>query len=136
MEYGLPVAALPEALERVQALVATLDRPPLFPIEVRVSAADDIALSTGEGRASGWIAVHQYRGIPFDDYFRGVETIMNDYEGRPHWGKFHYQIHDVLAERYPQWERFAAVRAEVDPSGTFRNDYLDRVLGPIGASTS
>ncbi len=131
MEYGVPVDALPEALERVRAFAHRMEHPPLFPIEVRCSAADDIALSTAEGRDSGWIAVHQYRGIPFGDYFRGVEAIMDDYEGRPHWGKMHFQTADVLRERYSRWDEFAAVRSRLDPAGVFRNDYLDRVLGPV-----
>ncbi len=131
MEYGIPVEALPEAVGRVRELTTGLSFPSLFPIEVRVSAADDIALSTGFGRTNGWVAVHQYRGAPYEHYFQGVETIMNDYGGRPHWGKLHYQSAATLRDRYPQWGEFAALRARLDPDGTFRNDYLDRVLGPV-----
>lgn len=131
MEYGIPVDAVPEAVARVRRLVDGMERPPLFPVEVRCSAADDIALSTAEGRDSGWVAVHQFEGLPWSDYFRGVEAIMDDYDGRPHWGKFHYQDHTVLRERYPRWDEFADVRTRVDPAGTFANDYLDRVLGPV-----
>jgi L-gulono-1,4-lactone dehydrogenase len=131
MEYGVPIAHVAAAVARVAQLTRTLRRPPLFPIEVRVSAADDIALSTGYGRDSGWIAVHQYRGAPYEDYFHGVEAIMNEYEGRPHWGKMHDQSSATLRDRYPEWDAFADVRARLDPAGTFRNDYLDRVLGPI-----
>ncbi|MGH9134475.1 MAG: D-arabinono-1,4-lactone oxidase, partial [Ilumatobacteraceae bacterium] len=130
MEYGIPVEAIPEAVRRVRDLTAGLAFPALFPIEVRVSAADDIPLSTGMGRANGWIAVHQYRGAPYEGYFQGVEAIMDDYDGRPHWGKLHYQSASTLRSRYPQWDDFAAVRAELDPAGTFRNEYVDRVLGP------
>jgi FAD-linked oxidoreductase len=133
MEYGIPVEAIPEAVGRVRDLMATLSFPPLFPIEVRVSAADDIPLSTGTGRANGWIAVHQYRGAPYEAYFQGVEAIMDDYDGRPHWGKLHYQSAATLRARYPQWDQFDAVRAELDPRGTFRNEYLDRVLGAPAA---
>ena len=129
MEYGIPVEAIPEAVRRVRDLTANLSFPPLFPIEVRVSAADDIPLSTGTGRANGWIAVHQYRGAPYESYFQGVEAIMDDYDGRPHWGKLHYQTAATLRTRYPQWDEFTAVRAELDPAGTFRNEYVDRVLG-------
>ena len=131
MEYGVPFEALPEAFERVRRLAEGLERRPLLPVEVRASAADDIPLSTAEGRTSGWIAVHQDPRLPSGDYFRGVETIMDDYAGRPHWGKLHFQTHDVLRERYPRWDEFAAVRARLDPAGVLRNDYLDRVLGPI-----
>jgi L-gulonolactone oxidase len=129
MEYGVPFDRVPEALERVGRLVSSLPFPPLFPIEVRASAADDIPLSTGNGRASGWIAIHQYIGAPYEAYFQGVEEIMNDYSGRPHWGKLHYQSARTLADRYPEWDAFAAARARLDPQGVFRNPYLDRVLG-------
>jgi FAD-linked oxidoreductase len=129
MEYGIPFDAVPEALERVGALISTLPFPPLFPIEVRASAADDIPLSTANGRSSGWIAVHQYIGAPYEPYFQGVEQIMNDYAGRPHWGKLHYQSAQTLADRYPEWDTFRTWRAKADPAGIFRNAYTDRVLG-------
>jgi L-gulonolactone oxidase len=132
MEYGVPIDVVPEAVRRVRELTTTLSFPTLFPIEVRVSAADDIPLSTGFGRTNGWIAVHQYRGAPYESYFQGVEAIMNDYDGRPHWGKLHFQTAATLAHRYPEWEAFQAVRARLDPTGTFDNDYVDRVLGPLG----
>ena len=136
MEYGIELDAVGEALQRIGALVKELSFPPLFPIEVRVSAADDAPLSTGYGRRSGWIAVHQYKGAPYEAYFRGVEQIMDDYGGRPHWGKMHYQSAATLEARYPEWESFAEIRARLDPNGVFRNPYLDRVLGPVRSPLS
>jgi L-gulonolactone oxidase len=129
MEYGIPFDAVPDAIGRIADLVASLPFPPLFPIEVRASKGDDIPLSTANSRDSGWIAVHQYRGAPYEAYFHGVEQIMNDYGGRPHWGKMHYQSAATLAHRYPEWDTFASWRTKLDPDGTFRNAYLDRVLG-------
>lgn len=129
MEYSIELDAVPEALARIGRLAGGLAFPPLFPVEVRVSAGDDAPLSSGYGRTNGWIAVHQYRGAPYESYFQGVERIMDDYGGRPHWGKMHYQHAGTLADRYPLWDRFAAVRAALDPQGVFRNPYLDRVLG-------
>jgi L-gulonolactone oxidase len=38
-----------------------------------------------------------------------------------------------LRDRYPEWDRFQAVRARVDPGGVFANDYTRRVLGPVSA---
>ena len=128
MEYGVPIEHLPEAVERVRQLTTMLSFPSLFPIEVRVSAADDIPLSTGFGRESGWVAVHQYKGAPYQAYFQGVETIMNDYAGRPHWGKMHSAPPDALRAAYPKWDEWAALRDQLDPSGTFRSDYLDHLL--------
>ena len=129
MEYGIPVDAVPEAVERVQALIRSLHHPVLLPIEVRCSAADDLPLSTAYGRDSGWIAVHQYPGMPFEHYFDTVERIMDDYGGRPHWGKLHGQTVDVLRERYPRWDDAMALRDRFDPDRTFANTYLERVFG-------
>ena len=41
---------------------------------------------------------------------------------------------DKLAPRYAGWEDFQAVRARLDPTGVFTNDYVERVLGPVGAA--
>jgi FAD/FMN-containing dehydrogenase len=96
-----------------------------------VVAGDDALLSTAHGRATAYIAVHQYQGMEFETYFRAVEAIMEDYGGRPHWGKRHYQSAATLASRYPEWERFHQVRRRLDPEGRFENDYTRRVLGPV-----
>ena len=130
MEYGLPVEHLADAVRALRAATKRMPTPILFPIEVRVSAADDIPLSTGFGRPSGWIAVHQYRGAPYEEYFGVVERIMDEHGGRPHWGKLHGQRAATLQERYPQWADFQAARDRLDPGRTFANPYLERVLGP------
>jgi L-gulonolactone oxidase len=131
MEYAIPRDAIPEALDRVRRLVDETGIQLSFPVEVRVVAPDDIPLSTASGRASGYIAVHVYQGTPYDSYFQGVERIMDSYDGRPHWGKMHFQRAETLAERYPRWDEFQAVRRRMDPEGRFSNPYLDRVVGPI-----
>lgn len=131
MEYAIPREAIPEALNRVRRLVDEAGIQLSFPVEVRVVAADDIPLSTASGRPTGYIAVHVYRGTPYDAYFQGVERIMDSYGGRPHWGKMHFQRAETLAERYPRWTEFQAIRHRMDPEGRFTNPYLDRVLGPI-----
>jgi L-gulono-1,4-lactone dehydrogenase len=132
MEYAIPAEAVPESLNRVRTLVDTIGVPISFPVEVRVTAPDDIPLSTATGRRTGYIAVHVYRGTnAYDQYFTGVETIMDDYGGRPHWGKLHYQRAATLAPRYPRWDDFQAMRRRLDPEGRFANPYLDRVLGPV-----
>jgi FAD-linked oxidoreductase len=132
-EYAIPRACAREALERCLDLVERRRLPILFPFEVRFAAGDDAWLSTAHGRDTCYIAAHQYRGMEFESFFRGVEAIMDDYDGRPHWGKRHYQSAATLRERYPAWDRFQAVRARLDPDGVFTNDYTRRALGPVGA---
>jgi L-gulonolactone oxidase len=92
-------------------------------------AADDIPLSPAYGRDTGYIAVHVYHRFEYEPYFREVEAIMNAHEGRPHWGKLHFQTAATLRQRYPLWDRFIAVRNRLDPNRLFGNAYLERVLG-------
>ena len=100
-----------------------------FPVEVRFTAADDIPLSTASGRESAYIAVHMYKGMPYEPYFRDVEAIMRDHAGRPHWGKMHFQDAESLSRLYPQWNAFQQARQRIDPMRTFANAYTARVLG-------
>ena len=131
MEYAIPRAALPDAVRRVFETIERRRLPVGFPVEVRVVAPDDAFLSPASGRDTGYLAVHMYRGTEFETYFRAVEAIMRDHDGRPHWGKRHYRTAAELRPLYPDWDRFQAVRARVDPHGLFGNDYVDRVLGPV-----
>jgi FAD-linked oxidoreductase len=131
MEYALPRERTVEAVRRVLELVEGGPFAVPFPIEVRTVAADDALLSTATGRDSGYVAVHMFEGMAWEPYFRAVEAIMDELGGRPHWGKRHFQTAATLRERYPEWERFQAVRRRLDPEGRFANDYIDRVLGPV-----
>ena len=132
MEYAIPRQHARQAVERVLELVPRRRLPILFPIEVRFAAPDEAFLSTAYGRDTCYIAVHQYHGMEFETYFRAVEEIMDSYQGRPHWGKRHYQRAGTLRDRYPDWDRFQAVRSQLDPEGVFANDYTRRVLGQPG----
>lgn len=129
MEYSIPRDDFREAFARLGRLIDAVGTPITVPVEIRWSAGDDIALSHAHGRDSAYLAVHLYRGVPYDQYFQGVEQIMSDHEGRPHWGKLHFQSAETLAPRYPRWDDFQAVRRTMDPGGRFRNPYTDRVLG-------
>jgi L-gulonolactone oxidase len=132
MEYALPRERTPEAVRRVMEMVPLRRLAVPFPIEVRTVAADDAMLSTACGRDSGYVAVHMYEGMQWRPYFEAVEQIMNELDGRPHWGKRHFQTAQTLRARYPDWDRFQAVRARLDPEGRFTNAWTDRVLGPVG----
>ncbi|MEV0222668.1 D-arabinono-1,4-lactone oxidase [Streptomyces sp. NPDC050704] len=129
MEYAVPRAALVETLRELKAMV---DRSPLrvsFPVEVRTAPADDITLSTASGRDTAYIAVHMFKGTPYQAYFSAAERIFTAHEGRPHWGKIHSRDAEYLAEAYPRFGEFTALRDRLDPERRFGNDYLRRVLG-------
>jgi L-gulonolactone oxidase len=136
MEYALPREHTTLAVRRVLEVVEQRGFAVPFPIEVRTVAPDDAFLSTAAGRESGFVAVHMYRGMAWEPYFRAVEAIMDELDGRPHWGKRHFQTAETLCSRYPDWDRFRAVRRRLDPEGRFANDWTDRVLGPVDGEPS
>ncbi|WP_199440630.1 D-arabinono-1,4-lactone oxidase [Umezawaea beigongshangensis] len=130
-EYALPREALHGVLRELRSAVARLDHGVIVPVEVRVARADDVWLSTAHGRDTAYVAVHQFLGMPYRQYFDTFEQIACSVGGRPHWGKMHSLDAAVLRERYPHFDDFRRVRAAVDPEGRFTNPYLDRVLGRV-----
>jgi L-gulono-1,4-lactone dehydrogenase len=135
MEYALPREHTTHAVRSVLELVERRGFAVPFPIEVRTVAPDDALLSTAAGRESGYVAVHMYRGMEWRPYFQAVERIMDGLDGRPHWGKRHFQTAATLRPRYPDWNRFQMTRARLDPLGRFANAWTDRVLGPVAPAT-
>lgn len=129
MEYSLPREHVPAALRAIRNLIDARGWRITFPIEVRATAADDNWLSTAHGRESGYIAVHRYFREDPTEYFREVEAILRDFEGRPHWGKMHNRTAADLRPVYPRFDDFLAVRDRLDPNRLFANEYLTRVLG-------
>lgn len=129
MEYAVPRELWKSAFREVRGLLDVIAVPVFFPIEVRVLGADDAAMSMASGRDSVFIAVHQYKGMDHERYFRGVESIMKRHEGRPHWGKLHFRSAENLAPVYPEMGSFLKLVQRLDAPGTFRNPYIDRVLG-------
>ncbi|GAA4413340.1 D-arabinono-1,4-lactone oxidase [Actinokineospora soli] len=130
-EYAIPREALKDVLAELRSAVPRLKDPVMFPVEVRVAAADDIWLSTAYERDSAYLAVHQFQGMPYAEYFALFESVARAAGGRPHWGKMHTMDARALGDAYPRFGDFRRVRSSVDPGGLFRNPYTDRVLGPI-----
>jgi L-gulonolactone oxidase len=129
MEYALPRDAGLEALKEVRRVIEASGWRIGFPVEIRSTPADDIALSTASGRDSMYLAFHVPAKADHTEYFAGVETVLRRYDGRPHWGKMHSLDADDLAAIYPRFEEFLAQREELDPHRVFANPYLQRVLG-------
>jgi len=128
-EYAVPRESLGHVIAELRRAVPRLPDPVMFPVEVRVAAADDIWLSTAYGRESAYVAIHQYAGLPYRAYFDRFESIVAEVAGRPHWGKLHSLDAGRLRPLYPRFDDFRQVRAEVDPEARFGNSYLTRVLG-------
>jgi L-gulono-1,4-lactone dehydrogenase len=128
-EYAVSRESVLEVLAELRRAVPRLSQPVMFPVEVRVAAADDAWLSTAYGRQTAYIAIHQYTGMPYTEYFTAFESITASVGGRPHWGKMHTLDASRLGELYPRLADFLQVRDQADPERRFANPYLDRILG-------
>lgn len=129
MEYAVPVERGVDCLRELRAFIEARKVRVHFPIEYRAVAADDIWLSPFYQRDSAVISVHMYVGMPYQAYFDGCEAIFRNHQGRPHWGKMHGLTARELRDMYPMWDRFQAVRRQLDPRGVFMSDYLTRIFG-------
>ncbi len=137
MEYNIPAEHTVAVIREIQECIERHRFQVHFPLECRFVHSDDIWLSPAYQRESAYLAVHMYRGMPYQEYFNHVEEIFKRYGGRPHWGKMHTCTAANLAGLYPRWQDFRRVRAALDPDGMFLNDYLrslvdaDRPVEPM-----
>jgi len=129
MEYAVPREAGLQALRDVRALVEQRGWRISFPVEIRVTPADDIPLSTSSGRDSLYLAFHMNERTDHTAYFGEVEHLLRGYDGRPHWGKLHTRTAADLEPAYPRWHEFTDLRDKLDPERLFGNEYLRRILG-------
>jgi L-gulono-1,4-lactone dehydrogenase len=129
MEYSLPRAAFRDGFAAIRDVIQREDLRVSFPIEARWVAPDDIPLSTAYGEERCYLAIHMFRGEPYERYFRAVEAELRQLGGRPHWGKMHWRTAEDLRPVYPRFDEFVAMRDDVDPDRVFGNTYLETVLG-------
>ena len=129
METAIPRASLVPALKEIRNMIDNRGYLLNFPVEVRFTAADDIPMSTAFERESAYIAVHVFKGMEYEAYFKDVEAILKNYGARPHWGKLHFQDASDLSTQYRRFDEFLALRNRLDPERVFANAYLTQVFG-------
>jgi L-gulonolactone oxidase len=130
-EYAIPLENAAEAIDRLAGIVrgAAPGYRVNFPMEVRFVPGDDIPMSPATGRDSCYVGAYVASTKWTGPYHRDFERLMGEYGGRPHWGKLFSRTAADFAELYPLYRQFDALRQECDPSGVFRNAFVDRVFG-------
>lgn len=129
MEYAVARQVGLDVLREARRLIDRKDWRIGFPVEIRMTPADDITLGSSTGRDSIYLAFHVHQDADHREFFAGVEEILKAHQGRPHWGKVHTCSAEDLAAVYPRFEEFLTLRDRLDPERLFANDYLRRVLG-------
>jgi xylitol oxidase len=98
--------------------------------EIRAIAADELWLSPNYRRDS--VALH-FTWIADTDAVLPVvallEEVLAPLHARPHWGKIFTTEPAALRAEYERFDDFAELVRRYDPAGTFRNAWLDAILG-------
>ncbi|MBT6030111.1 MAG: FAD-binding protein [Crocinitomicaceae bacterium] len=128
MEYNVPIEYFKTALLELKELIEKEEIDVHFPIECRFVKKDDIMISPAYNRTAAYIAVHQFKGMPYEAYFKKSEAIFKKYNGRPHWGKINYLSESDFSALYLKWKEFKEIQKMQDPNGLFLNDYLDKLF--------
>lgn len=129
-EYFVPrqhAAAAIAAVAAVRHRVA----PALQISELRTVAADELWLSPAQGRDS--VAFHftwRPEEEPVSAAVAALEEALAPFAARPHWGKVFATPPAALAACYPRYDDFRRLRAALDPSGRFANEFIDRYVPP------
>lgn len=129
MEYTVPAAQGLECLEKVCDTIRSQDINVFFPIEFRYTAADNSLIGMFSERPGCSLSIHQYYRQDYAPLFDAVEPIFHQHAGRPHWGKLHTMDASALREVYPHFDRFRAIRQQLDPAGKFLNAHLEKIFG-------
>ena len=129
MEYSVPADNGIGCMQDIAHLLRTQFPDISWPVEYRTLAADDVWLSSAYKRPTVTVSVHQDVRLDDEPYFRACEDIFLSHGGRPHWGKVNYLDGEQLATRHAKWSDWWHVRDQLDPKGTFINEYM-RTIRP------
>jgi xylitol oxidase len=117
-------AAALEALRRRSASIT----PSLMISEIRSTARDRLWLSGSYGHET--MAIHftwRNRPAEVDAVLKEVESALEPFAARPHWGKVSHVTAAQVAERYPRLGDARALFQRLDPDGRFSNQRLERL---------
>ncbi|MGI5131815.1 D-arabinono-1,4-lactone oxidase [Pseudonocardia sp. CA-107938] len=126
-EWFLPrahTAAGLRALDAIRDTIASV----LQVCEVRTVAADDLWVSPAAGRDS--VIFHfTWEDTPaVAPVVAAVDAALAPLDARPHWGKVSSRPADAVRALWPRFADWAELARGADPTGKFRNAYLDAYL--------
>jgi FAD-linked oxidoreductase len=128
MELAIEAHFAKKAILEIDDFIKRNKVPVHFPIEVRFTAADEFALSASFERKTCYIAFHQFEGMPYEDYFKGMQNLLIKYSPRAHWGKMSFFKTHEYKNLYPNLDRFIQLRRKLDPKSLMLNDWLEKIF--------
>jgi alditol oxidase len=127
-EYFVPRESAVAAVTAISS-IAHLIAPVLQITELRTIAADELWLSPAYRRDS--FAIHftwisDFAAVA--PVLAAVEEQLAPFDARPHWGKVFSMNADVVRGRHERLPDFSELVARFDPTGKFRNAFVDRYI--------
>lgn len=129
VEYFLPLERWRDILIEMRRLMLRWDPLSIYPLEIRLVAAEDAWMSPNYQRDNLVVSISGQPGADYWPYLRACDSLFAEFGGRPHWGKLHFMTADRVARLFPRYEDFLEVRRRFDPNGTFLNDHLRPLFG-------
>lgn len=127
-EYFVARKDAAAAMHAIKAIERQL-HPALVVSEIRTIAGDDLWLSMNYGGdsvgfhfswARDWSAVRPALAV--------LERALAPFAPRPHWGKLFVMAAADIRSRYPRLADFRALASRYDPTGKFRNAFVDEYV--------
>lgn len=125
MEFAVASDDGPACFAELRAMILQRFPELQWPLEYRIVAADDLAISAASGRETVTISVHQDISLDDRPLFEACEEVFRSYGGRPHWGKSHFHTGPELAALYDDFEGWWQTRDRFDPEGRFLNAHVE-----------
>lgn len=123
VEYFLPLEDSIEILRAMRQLMLRWLPLSVYPLEIRVVAADEAWMSPNYQRDNLVVSISGEPGVDYWPYLRACDSLFAEYRGRPHWGKIHFMTADRLERLFPRYADFVDVRRQFDPQGIFLNHH-------------
>jgi xylitol oxidase len=127
-EYFVPRAQAVAAFQAVMRLQAQME-PVLWVSEVRTIAADQLWMSPAYGQATVGLHFSWRRNWPaVQQLLPRLEDLLAPFGARPHWGKLFTMSPAQVQSLYPRMADFQQLLRTYDPTGKFRNAFLDTYI--------
>ncbi len=132
VEYAIPMDKTQAFLMDLQQLVNDGKFQVQFPIEVRFVKQDNFWLSPAYQQDMCYVGTKSHllpgQSRHYDAYFKAVSDLVEQYNGRPHWGKQLYSSTDYLQQVFPKWKEFWTLIHILDPAGLCRNRWQENLM--------
>lgn len=137
MEIAIPIVYFKKAINDILEITKKYKNNgynTTYSILVRFTSPDNSLIGMTSGRDSFFVDVFN-KAEKRDDqllnkYFKELhDYLINNYNGRPHYGKKHYLTKEQMKKIYgSNLDEFIRIKKIMDPKGVFSNDYIKRII--------